>query len=95
MKSTMTIVSVVEATTMNAVAKVVLEFHRTARELSEVSADLPRILGSLMTFDRGTDHEQVANEFVLATRAAGIKVDVIPERRRFDLSVIPALKKVS
>ena len=90
----MTIVSVVEATTMNAVAKVVLEFHRTARELSEVSADLPRILGSLMTFDRGTDHEQVANEFVLATRAAGIKVDVIPERRRFDLSVIPALKGI-
>ena len=63
----MKIVSVVEAATMNAVAKVVLEFHRTARELGEASGDLPRIEGSLITFDRGSDHQQGANEFVEAT----------------------------
>ena len=30
----------------------------------------------------------------LHTQAAGIEIDVIPERRRFDLSVIPALKEI-
>src|SRR5437764_7847549 len=93
MKSKMKIVSVVEAATMNAVAKVVLEFHHTAREIGEVSGDLPRIEGSLITFDRGSDHQQDANEFVEATQAAGIQIDVIPERRRFDLAVVSALKE--
>src|SRR2546421_8316031 len=94
MKSKMKIVSVVEATTMNALAKVVLEFHRTAREIDEVSGDLRRIEGSLSTFDRGSDHQQGANEFVEATQADGIEIDVIPERRRFDLAVVSALKEI-
>jgi len=55
MKSKMKIVSVVEATTMNAVAKVVLEFHRTAREIGDTSGNLPRVEGSLITFDRDSD----------------------------------------
>lgn len=94
MKSTIKIVSVVEATTMNAVAKIVLEFHHTAHEIGEESSDLPRIEGSLITFDRASDHQQSANEFVLATQAAGIEIDVIPERRRFDLAVVSALKEI-
>ncbi|HEX7722791.1 MAG TPA: glycosyltransferase [Pyrinomonadaceae bacterium] len=94
MKSKMKIVSVVEATTMNAVAKIVLEFHRTAREIGEASGDLPRIEGSFITFDRASDHQPGANEFVEATQAAGIEIDVIPERRRFDLAVVSALKEV-
>ncbi|HBB98179.1 MAG TPA: hypothetical protein DC054_22570 [Blastocatellia bacterium] len=94
MKSKMKIVSVVEATTMNAVAKIVLEFHRTAHEIGEESGDLPRIEGSLITFDRGSDHQQGANEFVEATHAAGIEIDVIPERRRFDLAVVSVLEEI-
>jgi len=94
MKSKMKIVSVVEATTMNAVAKIVLEFHRTAHEIGEASGDLPRIEGSLITFDRGSDHQPGPNEFVEATQAAGIEIDVIPERRRFDLAVVSALKEI-
>jgi glycosyltransferase involved in cell wall biosynthesis len=94
MKSKMKIVSVVEATTMNAVAKIVLDFHRTAREIGDTSGDLPRIEGSLITFDRGSDHQQGANEFVKATQAAGIEIDLIPERRRFDLAVVSALKEI-
>jgi len=94
MKSKMKIVSIVEATTMNAVAKVVLDFHRTARGIGEESGDLPRIEGSLITFDRVSDHQPGANEFVAATKAAGIEIDVIPERRRFDLAVITALKEI-
>ena len=89
----MKIVSIVEATSMNAVAKIVLEFHRTARELGEASSDLPHLEGSLITFDRGPDYQQKGNEFVRATRAAGIEIDVIPERRRFDLAVISALRE--
>lgn len=90
----MKIVSVVEATNMNAVARIVLEFHRTAHEIGEESGDLPRIEGSLVTFDRGSDHQPGANQFVEATHAAGIEIDVIPERRRFDLAVVSALKEI-
>lgn len=90
MKSTMRIVSVVEATTINAVAKITLDFFRTARELTETSFDGPRIDGSIVTFSRDSSE----NEFIQSVRAAGIHLDVIPERRRFDLGVLPALKSV-
>ena len=85
------ILSIIEATTMNAVAKVTLDFHRTARELAdagEVSID-----GRVITFTRG-GHQDQPNEFVRTFRDDGIEVDVIPERRRFDLSVLSALRKL-
>jgi glycosyltransferase involved in cell wall biosynthesis len=90
MKSTMRIVSVVEATTVNAVAKITLEFFRTARELTENNLGDPVIDGSIITFDRDSSE----NEFIQTVRAAGIHLDVIPERRRFDLGVLPALKSI-
>ncbi len=85
------IVSLVEATTMNAVAKGTLEFFRTARELSDVGETA--IQGLVVTFDRSRDPEQ-ANEFVRTFRNSAIEVEVIPERRRFDLAVIPALRNL-
>ena len=87
---TMRVVSVVEATTVNAVAKITLEFFRTARELAETMSDAPTIEGSIVTFDRGSSE----NEFIQSARASGIDIDVIPERGRFDLGVIPALKTI-
>ena len=87
---TMRVVSVVEATTVNAVAKITLEFFRTARELADTKSDDPTIEGSIVTFDRGSS----GNEFIQSTRASGIDIDVIPERGRFDLAVIPALKTI-
>src|SRR5437867_2708252 len=84
------LVSVVEATTMNAVAKGALELFRTARELA-AKGD-PSIEGSVITFDRRPDQSE-PNEFVRTFHAAEIEVDVIAERRRFDPSVIPALRK--
>ncbi|MGZ8847909.1 MAG: glycosyltransferase, partial [Pyrinomonadaceae bacterium] len=90
----MRIVSIVEATTLNAVARITLEFFRTARELTDANAGTPAVEGSVITFDRDSDQTESPNKFVLATRAAGIEIDVIPERRRFDLSVIPALKRI-
>lgn len=90
----MKIVSIIEATTVNAVAKGAIEFACTARELAQSSRDMPRIEVSFVTFDRRSDHETAPNGFVRATRAAGIPIDVITERRRFDLSVIAALRNI-
>ncbi len=78
---------------MNAVAKGRLDFYCTARDLA-AAGELPAIDCSVITFDRRSDDSQSENEFVRTFRAAGIEVDRIPERRRFDLSVIPALRKV-
>ena len=86
---TMRVVSVVEATTVNAVAKITLEFFRTARELAE-TISTPTIEGSIVTFDRGSSE----NEFIQSARASGIDIEVIPERGRFDLGVIPAFKTI-
>src|SRR5437867_1908404 len=83
--------SLVEATTINAVAKSVLEFHRAAREL-EKAGNLPAIEGRVVTFERAGGASP--NEFAAAARAEGLEVDVIPERGRFDLKVIPALRKI-
>jgi glycosyltransferase involved in cell wall biosynthesis len=86
------LLTIVEATTVNAVAKTVLDFYRTARELSGTT-DFPAIEGCVATFDRQRDGA-VPNDFVAAAREAGLDVEVIPERRRFDLRVIPALRSI-
>ena len=83
---TLKLISLVEATTMNAVARIVLEFLRTARELKgEVTID-----GSVVTFARGAVHNN-PNEFVRTFLDAGVEVVTVPERHRFDLGVIAGL----
>ncbi len=91
----MKILSIVEATTINAVAKNVLEFYRSADELQQTAADFPIIEGSLVTFERRADGSGPANVFVSAAREQGLNVEIIPERRRFDLRVLPALRGVA
>ncbi len=86
------LLTVVEATTVNAVAKTVLDFYRAARELSGTT-DFPAIEGSVVTFDRQRDGAR-PNDFVAAVRQMGLDVEIIPERRRFDLRVIPALRSI-
>lgn len=91
------ILSLVEATTINAVAKNVLEFHRAAQELREQSFDFPTITAHLATFERkraATEAAQAPNEFITAARQLQLEVEVIPERRRFDLRTLPALRNV-
>jgi glycosyltransferase involved in cell wall biosynthesis len=88
------LLTIVEAATINAVAKTVLEFYRSARELSQSASDFPVIEGCVVTFDRRRDVDAPPNEFVAAAREQGLEVEVIPERRRFDMSVIPALRRV-
>lgn len=88
------ILSLVEATTINAVAKSVLEFHRVARELAKQSLDFPNIEACVVTFARSREPNQSPNDFVNAARKLELDVEIIPERRRFDLSAISALRSV-
>lgn len=93
--SRLRLLALVEATTVNAVARNMFEFHRAANQLSPHSPDSPVIELSLVTFDRaGASGAPTENEFVVAARDAGIEIDVIPERGRFDRSVIRALRKI-
>jgi glycosyltransferase involved in cell wall biosynthesis len=92
--SQMKILSIVEATTINAVAKNVLEFYRSARELRQTAADFPIIESSIVTFERSSDDGGAHNIFVTTAREQRLDVEIIPERRRFDLSVLPALRSV-
>jgi glycosyltransferase involved in cell wall biosynthesis len=93
-KSTLKILSIVEATNVNAVAKIVLEFYCTARELSQTAPEFPSIEGCAVTFDRRRGLNGPPNDFVVAAAKLRLDVELIPERRRFDLSVIPALRSV-
>ncbi|MBC8031408.1 MAG: glycosyltransferase family 4 protein [Pyrinomonadaceae bacterium] len=93
-QQTIKILSIVEATTINAVAKNVLEFHRAARELAEQSADFQDIEECIVTFERTREATQTPNDFVNAARKQGWEVEIITERRRLDLSAIASLKNV-
>ncbi|HYJ86882.1 MAG TPA: glycosyltransferase family 4 protein [Pyrinomonadaceae bacterium] len=88
------ILAVVEATTVNAVAKNMLDFHRAARDLMQKDPDLMTIETSLVTFVRPNRKAHSDNEFVKAARELGLEISVIPERFRFDTSVIPALRNI-
>ena len=59
----MKILSVVEATNVNAVAKLVLDFYRTASELGQSLGDFPRVSGSVVTFDRAMTGADEPNDF--------------------------------
>jgi glycosyltransferase involved in cell wall biosynthesis len=72
----------------------VLEFYRSARELSQQQTDFPLIGGCVATFDRRRVDQISPNDFVTAASDLGLDVEVIPERRRFDLRVIPALRRI-
>lgn len=89
------ILAVVEATDVNAIAKNVMEFHRSALELGEKSGGSSAVETSLVTFDRANDRADAPNEFVAAARAMGMEVEVIPERFRFDPRVVPALRRAA
>jgi glycosyltransferase involved in cell wall biosynthesis len=91
---TLKILSIVEATGINAVAKNVLEFHRSAQELPTPTIEFPKVEACLATFARRQNVTQSPNEFVRAARQLQLEVEIIPERWRFDVSVLPALRKI-
>ena len=84
------LLAIVEATSINAIAKNVLEFDRAAKELRRQSAACPEVAVSLVTFDRYNN----STEFVSAARQQGLAVEVIRESGRFDLRIIKALARI-
>jgi glycosyltransferase involved in cell wall biosynthesis len=89
---TIKLVALIEALSVNAVAKNMLEFQRALRELGEGA---PPVKTSFITFDRsGHPQNESQNEFVRAAREDEQEIDVIPERGRFDLRVLPALREI-
>lgn len=83
------VVALVEAMTVTGPAKNLLRFCQRVRQ--PVAG--PRIEMTLATFTRGT-LQRHDGDFLSAAEAAGIPVDLIPEKGRFDLSVIDGLKAV-
>ena len=88
---------VLEATTVNAVAKNVLDFCESVAAHNHRHPELPSIEVSVATFDRtiGTGaNAATPNVFVKAVRERGVAIDIVRERFRFDTRVIPGLKAV-
>ncbi len=88
---------ILEATTVNAVAKNVLDFCRGVADLNQQAPGSAPIELSIVTFDRAptsSSNTLAPNAFVTIAREQGITVDVVRERFRFDLSVMPALKSL-
>ena len=90
----MKILSLVEAANVNAVAKLVIDFYVTAREMAASRSDLRSFAGSIVTFDRISGGEHQSNDFIKAVQKAEIEIDVISEAGRFDLRVVSALKEI-
>ena len=91
------LLAVLEATTLNAVAKNILDFCQGITNLNMESPASARIEVSIVTFDRTPDsgvNQGLPNHFVTTARKYGITIDVLQERFRFDMGVVPALKAV-
>ncbi len=90
------LLAVVEASTVTGPAKNLLEFCRTARHPVDGKEGVEV---SLVTFHRQNGRTlpngEPENEFVAAARKSGIFIAVLPEAKRFDRSVIHALKAVA
>lgn len=85
------VVALMEAATVTGPAKNLVEFARRANASSGLLPDLPAIRFSLVTFQRG---DAVPEAFLAAARAAGVEVDLLHERHRFDTAVIGQLRRI-
>ena len=91
---TIKLLAVMEPKTVSGAAKNMLDFCRFARDLNQTLPGSAPIETSIVTFERGAANStEPSNEFVKAARELGLEVDIIPERFRFDLRVIPSLRR--
>lgn len=75
-----------EAATVTGPAKNLIRFASENRRLVDIR---------IFTFVRGSQSAPIAtNPFIEAARTANLQVQVIPERRRFDLAVLTQLKQL-
>ena len=92
---TLRVLALMEAATVTGPAKNLIEFCRRARSLGAAAGDPPAAEITFVTFQRGhADEGEAPNPFVAAARAAGVGVEVIPERFRFDARVVGDLRRV-
>src|SRR5579872_3460932 len=84
------VVSIMESDFVTGPAKNLLEFAKRARNAPD---GLPCVELSTATYQRGNgDPEE--NGFVAAARRAGVTMDIIPEKRPFDPSVISHIERI-
>lgn len=84
------IVSIVEAWFVTGQARNLLEFAKRAR----TDADgVRRVDLSLVTYERGAGAGE-KNKFVTAAREAGVRLDLITEKGRFDRSVLQQIRDI-
>src|SRR5438093_56960 len=83
------VLAIMEAPFVTGPAKNLIEFARCARTAED---DLPALEFTVVSYQRG--REESPNAFVEAARSAGIPVDIVYERGRFDLSVLSQLKAI-
>jgi glycosyltransferase involved in cell wall biosynthesis len=87
------LLSVIEAGSVTGPVKNLIEFCRRARDLSRELTGLPSIETTLVTFERGRKSAgRTGHAFLAAARDAGIDVEVIAERFRFDPRVVAGLR---
>ncbi|HKP37102.1 MAG TPA: glycosyltransferase family 4 protein [Pyrinomonadaceae bacterium] len=100
MKPTIKILCVIEATTVTGPAKNLLNFCRLMQSPDFCDRGVAAVEVSIVTFDRAgangnvSDDQATPNAFVTAAREAGVTVDVIPERFRFDTKVVEKLREI-
>src|ERR1700691_4580971 len=82
----MRLMAIIEAATVTGPAKNLIDFCLSARAMGLPLA--PRVV----TFQRGPER---SNEFTDYVRNAGIDLQIVPEQRRFDSSVIPGLRSMA
>jgi glycosyltransferase involved in cell wall biosynthesis len=82
----MRLMAIIEAATVTGPAKNLIDFCVSARAMR-----LP-LEPRVVTFQRGPGR---SNEFADYTRKAGIDLQIVPEQRRFDSGVIPALESMA
>ena len=104
MTTTIKLLALIEATTVTGPAKHLIGFCRGARSPEMLAAGLPRVEATIVTFERGPGgadstnrarDDGAPNAFVAAARAAGIEVEVIRERFRFDTRVVGQLQRIA
>jgi glycosyltransferase involved in cell wall biosynthesis len=91
------VLAVMEASTVTGPAKGLIEFCRQADHFNPYTIGFPKVEISLATFHRtfaSSDRRESPSQFIATAREAGIEVDVIDERSRFDVRVIGSLRGI-
>jgi glycosyltransferase involved in cell wall biosynthesis len=84
------VVSIVEAWFVTGQAKNLLEFARRSRQPVD---GIPPVNLSLITYERGTGASK-SNNFVTAAREAGVQLDLVTEKGRFDGSAVGQIRAI-